>query len=212
MKLTIKGTSAELEARLGLPAMAPPAAAAVLCHPHPVYGGTMDNRVVYRAGKAALAAGCLALRFNFRGVGASTGSFDHGSGEKEDVRAALDLLETRFPQLPLVLIGFSFGAWVGLQVGCEDHRVEAMIGLGLPVGFYDFGFLASNPKPLLILAGSEDHLCPRDRMVDLALMLPRTSRLEWIEGADHFFGNGLERLQERITAFLAGMSLEKRPT
>ena len=104
----------------------------MVCHPHPVYGGTMNNRVVYRAAKAVREAGLVALRFNFRGVGASTGSFDQGEGEKDDVLAAMDYLEQKYPSLPQALVGFSFGARVGLEVGVRDPRIQAMVGLGIP--------------------------------------------------------------------------------
>ena len=123
MGFKIRGDGVELEAILREPEVRPLLGAAVLCHPHPVYGGTMDNRVVYRAGKAVMEAGLAALRFNFRGVGASTGSYDHGEGEKDDASAAIDYLSAKYSGLPLVLVGFSFGAWVGLQAGCQDPRI-----------------------------------------------------------------------------------------
>ena len=116
------GRSVHLEANLREPDP-PPRGAVVVCHPHPVYGGTMDNRIVYRAAKAAAAAGFAALRFNFRGTGQSTGLFDQGIGEKEDAAAAIRWLEGRYPGLPMALIGYSFGAWVGLQVAHSDPGV-----------------------------------------------------------------------------------------
>src|SRR5262245_39461653 len=120
MPLMIEGRSVELEAVLREPSEERLQGAAVVCHPHPSYGGTMDNRVVFRAAKSVVNAGWAALRFNFRGVGASTGTFDHGEGEKDDVLAAIEFLERRYPSRPLALVGFSFGAWVGLQVGAAD--------------------------------------------------------------------------------------------
>ncbi len=132
----------QLEAQLRQPKSAL-RGAVVLCHPHPVYGGTMDNRVIYRAAKCAAQEGFAALRFNFRGVGRSTGTFDQGLGEKDDVKAAMDWLGSKYPGLPLALVGYSFGAWVGLQVGCADPRIQAMVGLGLPLDLYDFDFLST---------------------------------------------------------------------
>ena len=165
----------------------------------------MDNRVVFRAGKAMTGAGYAALRFNFRGVGASTGNFDQGIGEKEDVVSVIDWLEQRHPATPLVLIGFSFGAWVGLQVGCADSRIGALAGLGLPLNFYDFDFLIESSKPALFIAGTQDEYCPRDRMEHLAQRLLPTSKVQLIEGADHFFTHELDQVQSLITEFFGGL-------
>src|SRR5512139_3138057 len=140
MSFMIPAGDVELEAQLREPA-GEIRGAAVVCHPHPVYGGTMDNRVVYRAAKSAAAAGFAALRFNFRGAGSSTGSFDQGIGEKDDVAAALDWLEGRYPGRFMALGGYSFGAWVGFQIGCEDRRIRALLGLGLPLNLYPMDFL-----------------------------------------------------------------------
>jgi alpha/beta superfamily hydrolase len=209
MGLRIAGPSVELEAVLRVPDTEPLRAGAVLCHPHPVYGGTMDNRVVFRSGKAAMAAGLAALRFNFRGVGSSTGVFDNGAGETEDVRAATDYLAHKYPGLPLALIGFSFGAWVGLQVACQDPRIHAIVGLGLPLNSYDFEFLVDNSKPSLFVSGSNDKFCPREKMEGLAGRLPPSSTVRWIEGADHFFTNELEELQLIITDFLRRVDFQR---
>src|SRR5688572_25149007 len=202
MGLRIAGPSVELEAVLRVPDTEPLRAGAVLCHPHPIYGGTMDNRVVFRSGKAAMEAGLAALRFNFRGVGSSTGVFDNGVGETDDVRAAIDYLDHKYPGLPLALIGFSFGAWVGLRVACQHPRIQAMVGLGLPLNSYDFDFLVDNSKPSLFVSGSNDKSCPREKMEGLAGRLPPSSTVRSIEGADHFFTNELEELQLIIADFL----------
>jgi alpha/beta superfamily hydrolase len=209
MTLMIPGRSVQLEAILREPENQSPRASAVLCHPHPVYGGTMDNRVVYRAAKAVREAGLAALRFNFRGVGASTGSFDQGEGEKDDVVAAIDHLAEKYPSLPVVLVGFSFGARVGLEVGCRDTRIEAMVGLGLPLGLHDFDYLAENPKPTVYIVGALDQYCPREKMDSLARRFPPTSRLIWIEEADHFFNPGIEQVQALITEFFRGLRFSR---
>ncbi len=201
MRTMIQAGSVQLEAVLREPHDHPLSGAVVLCHPHPVYGGTMDNRVVFRAGKAVMAAGFAALRFNFRGVGASTGTFDQGEGEKDDVAFVIDWLEQRYPGTFMSLIGFSFGAWVGLQVGCADRRIQAVVGLGLPLNFYDFDFLAGNTKPAMFVAGTRDEFCPRERLESLAGRLPPTSRVQFIEGAEHFFTRELDRVQSLITGF-----------
>ena len=202
MSFFIPARSVKLEATLREPRSRPPRAAVVICHPHPAYGGTLDNRVVYRTAKAATEAGLVALRFNFRGAGASTGSFDEGVGEKDDVRAAIDWLENKYPRLPLSLAGFSFGAWVGLQVGCEDPRIAAMIGLGLPLNYYDFDFLFENPKPALIIMGTQDEFCAAEKLDRLERRLPANSPLCRIKNAGHFLERDLDSVQDLITGFL----------
>src|SRR3954468_10766125 len=124
-----------------------PFAAAVICHPHPQFGGTMNNNVVFRIAKAFVDAGGTALRFNFRGVGRSTGRYAEGVGEEEDARAALDFLEQRYPGVPLWMAGFSFGARVGLTVGARDPRVQKLLGVGLALKLFDFDFLTTSTKP-----------------------------------------------------------------
>lgn len=181
----------------------------MVCHPHPVYGGTMDNRVVYRAAKAAAAAGFAALRFNFRGVGQSTGSFDHGLGEKEDVIAAIRWMGIKYPDLPLALIGYSFGAWVGLQVGCGEPRVMALVGLGLPLDLYSMDFLAENSKPSLYIVGTRDEFCSRESLMQLGSRLPATSYLQIIEGADHFFSEQTDAIERSIFDFFDTLSPER---
>ena len=183
--------------------------AVVLCHPHPVYGGTMDNRVVYRAAKAASEAGFAALRFNFRGVGQSTGSFDQGIGEKEDVAAAIDWFESRYQGLPLALIGYSFGAWVGLQVGCADPRIRALVGLGLPLDLYDFDFLAGTLKPALYIIGSRDEFCSKENLDELEPRLPGSSMVYRIEGSGHFFDGYIEVIQNLIGDFFMQLKLDR---
>src|SRR5271168_2910026 len=137
----LDGPGGQLEAILWTPELlVAPRFAALVCHPHPLFGGTMHNKVVYQAAKSLRALGCPVLRFNFRGAGLSAGVHDRGNGETGDVRAALDFLTGEFPSMPLLLAGFSFGAWVGLRVACEDARVQRLIGLGIPVNNCDFYF------------------------------------------------------------------------
>lgn len=201
----IPGPIGALEALLEWHAHERASAAAVVCHPHPLYGGTMHNKVVYRAAKAAVEAGLPALRFNFRGAGKSYGSFADGLGEREDVRAALDYLETRFPGLPICLLGFSFGAWVGLRVGASDPRVRALVGLGVPVAASDMTFLRNVTKPKLLIQGTRDEFGPRPELEALFDSLPQPKRIEWVEGADHFFSGRLETMQAAVRAFLKEM-------
>ncbi len=208
MAFFIPGRGVRLEAVLREPRDRSLRGAAVLCHPHPAYGGTMDNRVIYRAAKAVQEAGLAALRFNFRGAGTSTGSFDEGVGEKDDVAAAIDWLQGRYPRLSLALAGFSFGAWVGLEVGCPDPRIKALVGLGLPLNSYDFDFLVENKKPALYIVGTRDEFCPMERLEFLERRLPATSAVCRIEGADHFFESQIDRVQSLIARFFKNIDLD----
>lgn len=202
-RILIPGPAGALEALLDWEASAAaPPLAALVCHPHPIYGGTMHNKVVYCAAKAAVEAGLPALRFNFRGVGESEGEYAQGIGERDDARAALDFLETRFPRIPICLIGFSFGAWVGLAVGATDARVVALIGLGLPGGAGEFDFLHEIRKPKLIVQGTHDIYGPREQVELLFRSLQDPKQLHWVEGADHFFTGRLDEVQNVIRDFL----------
>jgi hypothetical protein len=179
-----------------------PRLAAVVCHPHPLHGGTMHNKVVFRAAKAARQAGLPTLRFNFRGVGKSTVSFSEGIGEREDVTAALDYLSTRFPAVPVCLIGFSFGAGVGLRVGASDPRVVALVGLGVPVTSTNMDFLRGVLKPKLIIQGTRDQFGSRAQVESFYGMLAEPKQLYWVQDADHFFTGKLEEVQRAIREFL----------
>jgi len=201
-RLFIPGPEGRLEALLEWIPDAQPRLAAVVCHPHPLYGGTMHTKAVFRAAKAALSLGLPALRFNFRGVGKSEGLFAQGIGERDDARAAITFLSRRFPGLPQACMGFSFGSWVGLSVGAADPRVAALVGLGVPADSYDFSFLMPVTKPKLIVQGSEDVHGPRDRVMQLFSSLAEPKEIRWVEGADHFFTGRLDEEQRAIQDFL----------
>ncbi len=180
--------------------------AALVCHPHPLYGGTLHNKVVFHAMKALNSFGFPVLRFNFRGAGLSQGEHDQGVGEVDDVHAALDWLDREF-HLPIILAGFSFGAAVGLQTACADSRVEAVTALGLPVAplddrTYDFGFLQSCTKPKLFISGDRDQFGPRAELEKLVAILSEPKKLIIVEGADHFFEGRMRELRETIEAWL----------
>ncbi len=185
-----------------------PRHAALVCHPHPMFGGTMHNKVVYRAAKAALFSGLPTLRFNFRGAGHSAGTFTGGEGERDDVRAALDYLAAHFPGLPVCLMGFSFGAWVGLEVGAADPRVSTLVGLGVPVNMSDFDFLHEVRKPKLILQGTRDQYGSVAEVTDFYHSLAEPKQIRWVEGADHFFAGKLDEVQEVLREFLTPISGE----
>jgi uncharacterized protein len=177
--------------------------AAVICHPHPLHGGTMHTKAVYRAAQACNDAGLVTLRFNFRGVGTSTGSHDDGVGERDDLRAVLDWMEARFPHLPLVVGGFSFGSMVGLSVGGEDPRVAALLGLGLPVDLerYDYSYLSASDKPILVIQGENDEFGSGDRAAELLTGLGPHITLVRIPGADHYFTDSLDELRAAVRGY-----------
>ena len=182
-----------LEAILREPAA--PIAAAVVCHPHPLGGGTMNNNVVYRTAKVLVEAGIAALRFNFRGVGASSGSHADGLGEEDDVRAALATLRARHPALPLWVAGFSFGARVGLAVGAEDPQVTKLLGIGLALKMFDHRRLASCTKPKAFIQGSEDEFGARAAIEAAVGEMPEPKRLWIVEGASHLYPGHLEAFE-----------------
>jgi alpha/beta superfamily hydrolase len=175
---------------------------ALVCHPHPVYGGTLHNKVVFHTMKALNHFGFPVLRFNFRGAGLSQGEHDHGRGELDDVRTALEWVENEF-HLPIFFAGFSFGSVVGMQVACPHPAVKALIGLGLPVSpiddrRYHFGFLHKCPKPKLFVSGSQDQYAPRDELERLIESLPQPRELRIIESADHFFAGKLHEMRSTL--------------
>jgi hypothetical protein len=185
--------------------------AAVVCHPHPLFGGTLHNKVVFHTMKALNGFGFPVLRFNFRGAGLSHGEHDHGDGEVEDVKTALDWLYAEF-HLPLLFAGFSFGAAVGLRAAFSDVQVKALIGVGTPVGpvaadsevprTYTFDFLRDCVKPKLFVSGARDQFGPRAKLEALIASLPEPKKLVVIEGADHFFEGRLRELRETIESWV----------
>jgi alpha/beta superfamily hydrolase len=199
----LPGPAGPLEALLWTPAStAPPALAAVLCHPHPLFGGTLHNNVVYNAAKALDALGVPVLRFNFRGTGLSAGTHDKGIGERQDVQTAIDFLAAEFPATPLLAAGFSFGSMVALQAGCADSRVVELIALGLPVNASDVRFLENCGKPKLFVHGANDAHGARTKIENLITRLPGENQLVIVEGADHFFAGHLDKLRSAITNWL----------
>ena len=165
----------------------------------------MHSKAVYRTAQGLNEAGLLALRFNFRGVGTSTGSYDGGVGEREDVVAALDWLEARYPELPLFAGGFSFGSRVGLSVGVEDDRVVALLGLGLPVQVgddrYEYGYLAGTDKPVLIVQGEDDEFGSGRHVAAVLAELGPHITLVRIPGSDHYFTDRLDELRDVVRGY-----------
>jgi alpha/beta superfamily hydrolase len=206
-KIFLAGPAGRLEALLWTSPVADPPLVAVVCHPHPLFGGTMHNKVVFQTAKALHRFGIPVLRFNFRGVGLSEGVHDKGRGEQDDVRAALDYLAAEFPGRPILVAGFSFGSWVGLRVGCEDARAAELIGLGLPVNHSGFEYLQSCAKPKLIIQGGNDKFGSRERLETVFASMSEPKRLVIVEGADHFFVGQLDQVGAAIGDWLA----EKHP-
>jgi uncharacterized protein len=198
----IAGPAGRLEALLWTVPVADPPLVAVVCHPHPLFGGTMHNKVVYQAAKAMHLRDIPVLRFNFRGAGQSEGEHDRGAGEAGDVRAALDYLSAEIPQRPILLAGFSFGSLVGLRVGCADRRVSDLIGLGIPVDNSNLTYLRDCPKPKLIIQGGNDQFGSRSNVEALFAAMPAPKRLVIVDGADHFFAGQLEKVRSAIDAWL----------
>ncbi len=178
---------------------------ALVLHPHPQFGGTMHNKVVYRAAQALQEGGFITLRINFRGVGDSTGTYDEGRGETDDARVALDYLLAQQPQAREVMVaGFSFGSAVGLRLGCTDARVDRLIAIGAPAKYFDPGFLVTCHKPKLFVHGVADEIAPLAPLEELLDQLPPDSnyRLVRIAGAGHFFDHQLDELRQVIADYV----------
>jgi len=164
--------------------------AALVTHPHPLFGGTMHNKVVYHAMKAFTHFGLPVLRFNFRGNDRSEGTHDHGRGEVDDVRAAIDYLAALYNK-PILFAGFSFGSYTGLRATCGDSRVAGLVALGLPVQAagrdYTYEFIADCTQPKLFISGDHDEFCPSAVLQQVAATSPGQHDCVIIPGADHFF-------------------------
>jgi alpha/beta superfamily hydrolase len=202
----LQGPAGRLEALLWTARLADPKFVALVCHPHPLFGGTMHNKVVYAAAKALHQRGATVLRFNFRGAGQSEGEHDRGVSEQGDVRAALDYLAAEFPEKRILLAGFSFGSWVGLRVGCEDSRVTRLIALGLPVNNVDASYLRTCAKPKLFIQGGNDQFGSREKLETLFATLSEPKWLVFIDGADHFFGGQLNQVNSAIAEWVDSSS------
>ncbi len=195
----LEGPVGRLEAILWKPAAQHrPLLAALVCHPHPLFGGTMHNKVVYQAAKSLDALGLPVLRFNFRGAGLSGGAHDRGRGEQGDVKAAVDFLGEEFRDIPLLVAGFSFGCWVGLRVGCADQRVQELIGMGTPVNSSDFSYLQNCEKPKLFVHGANDEHGEIGKVEALVESLPGENRLVVVGEANHFFVGKLDQVDAAI--------------
>jgi alpha/beta superfamily hydrolase len=200
----LAGDAGRLEALLNLGA--PEAQyTCVVCHPHPLYGGTMHNKVVFHAMKALNAFGFPVLRFNFRGVGTSAGEHDYGRGEVDDVRAALDYLAARF-SVPILFAGFSFGSAIGLRAAVPHRRVEALIAVGIPVHAegrdYTYEMLRQSKQPKLLLSGGRDEFASPAQLAQVFADAAEPKRLVVIPEADHFFTGHLEEMRNAVSLWV----------
>jgi uncharacterized protein len=195
--LDLAGPAGRLEALLEEPEPSPPRGAAVVCHPHPLHGGTMRNKVVHRLARGLRTAGLATLRFNFRGVGHSEGSHGGGVGEVDDARAALAELRRRYPDLPLVAAGFSFGSRVAAALGPE---VRLVLLAGYPARWHDDGAVERCPVARVFVQSTHDEYGPRTDLGALAGRLWGPVELDFVEAADHFFNGGLAEFESRVAA------------
>jgi uncharacterized protein len=178
---------------------------AIVCHPHPLYGGTMHNKVVYRIAKAFEQAEFAVLRFNFRGTGGSQGEHDLGRGEQDDLRAAINFMSVRYAGPEIWAAGFSFGAAVALRVGCNHDAVRALVAAGLPVSTTDFASVVGCDRPKLFVQGSRDQFGSAADLQRVFEKLVEPKRLRIIEGADHFFDGQLQELQREVSDFIKSL-------
>jgi alpha/beta superfamily hydrolase len=192
-----------LEGILAIPEGAGPFPAVIVCHPHPLYGGSMDNNVVCSLSETLTQALLASFKFNFRGVGGSQGEFGQGIGEREDVEAAISFISTvkEVDSKRIGLAGYSAGAGFALPVGFNDDRIKALAAVSPPIPMFDFDFLKSCPKPKLLISGSRDDLIPINQFLEFCQNLPEPKECENIEGVDHFWWGYESRLAAKVTAF-----------
>lgn len=194
----IDGPAGRLEALLEEPEDAPPRRAVLVCHPHPLHGGTMHNKVVYRLARGLRRSGAVVLRFNFRGVGRSEGEHGHLAGEIEDARAALEWLRARYPELPFALAGFSFGARAITKLGCGIEGAECLIACGFPTRHGKAEYLESCNVPKIFVQSTHDQYGPRGEFEKEYERFADPKRLIWVEARDHFFAGALEEFEGEI--------------
>ena len=204
---TLAGPVGDLEALLEEPEEGAPRMCAVVCHPHPLFGGTLHNKVVYRLARGLRHAGIVVLRFNFRGVGRSAGEHAHLEGEIEDARAAIRWLRERYPGLPYALAGFSFGSRVITRLGCATEGAAFLMSAGFPTRWGPPDYLENCTAPKIFLQSTHDQYGPRAELEPMYDRFAAPKQLHWIEATDHFFAGGLEALEERVK-----LSVEKLPS
>jgi alpha/beta superfamily hydrolase len=201
MQVDLRGPGGLLEALYEEPAE--PSFAAVVCHPHPLHGGTMHNHATYRLARAVRAARGASLRFNFRGVGRSGGGYGAGQGEADDVRAALDWVAARRADLPRFTCGFSFGAWMALAAGCANGPLRGILAAGLAPGTFDLDLVRHCGKPVAVVQADRDQLGSLEDVRALLAGASAPRRLWVVEGATHLFAEDLDGLQRQAESGLS---------
>jgi uncharacterized protein len=197
----LPGPAGRLEALLEEPEDQAPPEAALVCHPHPLHGGTMHNKVVYRLARGLRRSGCVVLRFNYRGVNLSEGDYDHGIGETEDARTALRELQSRYPGLPIVAAAFSFGSRAALQLTRTEPVIERVVAVGFPTKYPNREYVYEVRVPKHFVQSTRDEFGPRTEFTEFYDSLPEPKSLDWVEAEDHFFKSnldGYEAVIERI--------------
>ena len=202
--LFVAGPAGRLEALLEEPEDQSPREAVLVCHPHPQYGGTMHNKVVYRIARGMRRAGFVVLRFNYRGVNLSEGKYDGGVGEVDDARAALEVLRSRYPGLPFSLTGFSFGSRIILKIGCEPIGASRLLAVGFPCGEEPSRELGHCNVPRIFIQSTNDQFGPKAAMEAYFETLEQPKQLVWVEARDHFFAGGLDKFEEVVYQLTTG--------
>jgi alpha/beta superfamily hydrolase len=194
----LNGPEGRLEALLEEPELGMPVEAAVVCHPHPQFGGTMHNKVVHRLARGLRKSGCVVLRFNYRGVNLSQGEYANGIGETEDARAALREVEARYPELPIVAAGFSFGSRVALRLTSQESVIRRVIAVGFPTRTEERDFVYTVHVPKFFVQSTNDEFGPRTEMAEFFETLEEPKELHWVAAADHFFKDNLDEYESVV--------------
>lgn len=194
----VAGPAGRLEAVLEEPEHGAAAEAALVCHPNPQGGGTMHNKVVYRLARGLRKAGCVVLRFNYRGVNLSEGTFAHGVGETDDARVVLAELRRRFPDLPVAMAGFSFGSRIALRIALEDPLVARVIAVGFPTKYPKNEYVRDVTTKKYFIQSTNDEFGPRTDMQDFFATLKEPKEITWVESEDHFFRNSLDAYETEV--------------
>ena len=193
--LFLAGPAGRLETLLEEPEHQAPVEAALACHPHPQFGGTMHNKVVYRIARGLRRAGCVVLRFNYRGVNLSQGEYAEEIGETEDARVALGELRARYPELPVMTAGFSFGARVALRLAAQEASIRRVIVAGFPTRIAERSFLIDVRVPKYFVQSTHDQYGPRTDFLPFYESVPEPKHLDWVEASDHFFAGALDQFE-----------------
>ena len=199
----LDGAAGKIECLLEEPESGEAREACLVCHPHPLYGGSMHNKVVYRLARALRRSGSVVLRFNFRGVGRSEGAHDQGAGELEDARLMLQWLRARYPDLPYSAAGFSFGSRIALRLGCSMDGARRIIAVGFPTQTGTFDYLRNCVTPKVFVQSTHDVHGPRPELERIYGDVAPPKEIHWVDATDHFFRDGLDALEDTIFQLIA---------